>query len=53
VPHTEYRIGFNSIYWDGKDQDGDAISNGTYLVKLIAKYPEKTKTEVLKLAKIK
>jgi hypothetical protein len=53
VPQTEYRIGFNSIYWDGKDQDGDAISNGTYLVKLIAKYPEKTKTEVLKLAKIK
>jgi hypothetical protein len=53
VPQSEYRIGFNSVYWDGKDQDGDAISNGIYLVKLIAKYSEKTKTEVLKLAKIK
>ncbi|MBX2975998.1 MAG: hypothetical protein KF721_07670 [Ignavibacteriaceae bacterium] len=49
----DYRIGFNSIYWDGKDADGDNISNGTYLVKLIAKYKEKTKTEILKLAKIR
>lgn len=49
----QYSIGFNKIFWDGKDQDGDEIANGTYLVKVIAKFKEKTKTEILKVAKVR
>ncbi|MFC1725987.1 type IX secretion system sortase PorU [candidate division KSB1 bacterium] len=29
--------GFNKIYWDGYDEDGDRIANGVYLYKVIAK----------------
>jgi len=28
---------FNSIQWDGKDEDGDKVSNGVYIYKIIAK----------------
>jgi hypothetical protein len=28
--------GFQSIPWDGRDQDGDRLANGTYLYKIIA-----------------
>jgi hypothetical protein len=30
-------FGFNKIYWDGRDGDGDDIANGVYLYRLIAK----------------
>jgi len=29
--------GYNQIYWDGKDGDGDRIANGTYFYKIKAK----------------
>ncbi|PKN78521.1 MAG: hypothetical protein CVU48_08075 [Candidatus Cloacimonetes bacterium HGW-Cloacimonetes-1] len=29
--------GFNQIYWDGKDGDGDRLANNTYFVKVKAK----------------
>ena len=29
--------GFNKVYWDGRDEDGDRIANGVYLYKIIAK----------------
>jgi hypothetical protein len=44
---------FNKIPWDGKDQDGDEIGNGVYLYKVIAKFPDKTKTITQKLAKVR
>ncbi|MHC1739245.1 MAG: C25 family cysteine peptidase [Ignavibacteriaceae bacterium] len=50
---SDYEIGFNKQYWDGKDQDGDEIANGVYLYKMIAKYSDKTRTEILKLVKMK
>ena len=50
---SDYEIGFNKQYWDGKDQDGDEIANGVYFYKMIAKYPDKTRTEILKLVKMK
>ncbi|MEO8208948.1 MAG: C25 family cysteine peptidase [bacterium] len=28
-------IGYNQVLWDGKDNDGDYVSNGTYFYKLI------------------
>jgi len=50
---ADYEVGYNRKYWDGKDQDGDEIANGVYLYKMIAKYPDKTRTEILKLVKMK
>jgi hypothetical protein len=34
-------VGYNIIPWDGKDQDGDEISNGVYFAKLILKSADK------------
>lgn len=36
-------------YWDGRDEDGDEIANGTYLYKVIAKYNNNTKEVYNKL----
>jgi hypothetical protein len=44
-------IGFNkSVFWDGRDEDGDQIANGIYLYKMIAKRNGKTSELVSKLA---
>lgn len=32
---AQLRVGYNALYWDGKDQDGDIISNGVYFAKVI------------------
>lgn len=34
---SELNYDFNRVYWDGKDEDGDKLSNGTYLYKIISK----------------
>lgn len=52
VPVTNLRIGFNKLFWDGRDQDGDDIANGLYLYKVIAKFPDETKSITQKLAKV-
>ncbi len=41
--------GFNRIYWDGRDRDGDIIANGVYLYKLVVK---DGKSEVKKIEKL-
>ena len=46
-------VGFNSIYWDGRDGDGDNIANGIYLYKLIIQDGDKNTTSIQKLAKLK
>lgn len=43
----------NKFYWDGKDEDGSDIANGVYLYKVIAKYPDKTITEIKKMARVR
>lgn len=41
---------FNKIYWDGKDEDGDLLSNGIYIYKFVVKKDSKVKTTTQKLA---
>jgi len=50
---TDLNIGFNKIYWNGRDQDGDEIANGVYLYKVIAKFTDKTKAVTQKLARVR
>jgi len=43
----------DSIYWDGRDEDGDTIANGVYLYKVIMKAGEKSEEVTQKLAIVK
>lgn len=52
LPVNDLSIGFNKIYWNGRDQDDDEIANGVYLYKVIAKFPDKTKSVTQKLARV-
>jgi hypothetical protein len=49
IPSSLLKYDFNKIYWDGKDEDGDLIANGTYLYKVILKSTEKTESTIQKL----
>ena len=31
---NELNIGFNRVDWDGRDEDGDRIANGTYMYRV-------------------
>ena len=42
IDHGPAEPGYNSVYWDGLDADGDNLSNGTYIYKIIAKNATKT-----------
>ncbi len=53
IPSTPLQIGFNKIFWDGKDQDGDEVANGLYFYKIISKHNGEVKTTLQKLAKVK
>ena len=53
VPSANLSIGFNRVYWDGRDQDGDEISNGVYFYKIISRLADETKVVTEKLAKVK
>jgi hypothetical protein len=53
VPPSVMNIGFNRIYWDGRDEDGDEISNGIYFYKIISRLNNQTKVITEKLAKVK
>ncbi|MGE5435935.1 MAG: C25 family cysteine peptidase, partial [Syntrophothermus sp.] len=52
-PNDLLKVGFNNIEWDGKDQDGDEVSNGVYLYKVIIEKDGKTDTKIQKLSKVK
>ncbi len=52
LPASELKIGFNKIYWNGRDQDGDRIANGVYLYKMISKSGGVVKSVISKLAKV-
>lgn len=46
-------IGYNQIYWDGKDDDGDALANGVYFYKLTIEGDTKFISDVQKLVVLK
>lgn len=48
--NTPAYVGYNSIYWDGKDDDGDYIANGTYLYKMIIQGNSQIETSIQKIA---
>lgn len=50
---SELKYDFNKIFWDGRDEDGDALANGVYLYKVIMKAGEKTEEVTQKLAIVK
>ncbi len=41
-------VGYNQVLWDGRDQAGDALANGVYLYKVIAKRGNEQKEVVEK-----
>ncbi|MDO8550788.1 MAG: hypothetical protein Q7S39_11655, partial [Ignavibacteria bacterium] len=53
IPSSILQVGFNKIYWDGRDHDGDEIANGLYFYKVIYKNDDVVKTVTQKLAKVK
>jgi len=50
---TNLNIGYNSIKWDGRDEDGDNIANGVYLYKIIIEGSNKTESKLQKLVMLK
>ena len=53
VPTSQLRIGFNRVHWDGKDQDGDDVANGTYLYQIVYKSGAVQKSVTQKLSRIR
>ena len=53
APTSAMTIGFNRIYWDGRDEDGDEISNGIYFYKVISRLNNETKVITEKLARVR
>jgi len=53
IPASDLNIGFNKIYWDGRDQDDDQIANGVYLYKVIADFKDKIKDVTQKMALVR
>jgi hypothetical protein len=42
-------VGYNKLYWDGRDQDGDPLANGVYIYKMTAANDEKSIQSINKL----
>ncbi|MCC6395380.1 MAG: hypothetical protein IT282_00055, partial [Bacteroidetes bacterium] len=53
VPPTDLRVGFNRIWWDGRDRDGDEIANGYYFYKIQGEGEGKVETAIEKMAKVR
>ena len=47
---AELRVGFNRVYWDGRDAEGDPLANGVYLYKVTTRRNGETKSVIEKLA---
>ena len=53
IPSSDLRIGFNSIPWNGRDADGDALANGVYFYKLILSIGGESSEQVGRFAVVK
>lgn len=51
IPGRSLQIGFNRVYWDGRDADGDEIANGYYFYEITLHHDGKTSSTIQKLAK--
>jgi hypothetical protein len=51
VPAGNVKIGFNRVYWDGRDADGDEVANGYYFYQASIKGGGKQHSEIQKLVK--
>lgn len=50
---SQPRIGFNRVYWDGRDADGDEVANGYYLYQVTMRTGGSSETAMQKLVKVK
>ncbi len=53
LSQSQLQRGFNRVFWDGRDSDGDELANGYYFYQLTVKGEGKMETSVEKLAKIR
>ena len=47
------QVGFNRLYWDGRDEEGDEVSNGYYFYKVELKGGGKTQTAIGKVVRVR
>jgi Peptidase family C25/Interleukin-like EMT inducer/CARDB len=53
VPPGDLHIGFNKIFWDGRDRDGDDIANGVYFYRIVTNGNGKEATTTGKMVKMR
>jgi hypothetical protein len=53
LARSELRFGFNKVYWNGRDKDGDPVANGVYLYKMGMNIDGHREEVIQKLAKVK
>ncbi len=46
-------IGYNTLLWDGLDEDRDVVANGIYLYKLLVNFGDKTVSQTGKMLKVR
>jgi hypothetical protein len=49
IENSQIGAGFQQIFWDGRDKDGDSLANGVYLYKVIVTADGKQKEKIEKL----
>jgi len=49
----ELQVGFNRVYWDGRDADGDEVANGYYLYQVSLRGAGETVSAIEKLVKVR
>jgi len=48
------RVDFNYVSWDGRDEDGEAVANGTYLFRIDARSGSETvRSDIGRIVRLK
>ena len=53
VTQPMLQVGFNRVYWDGRDAEGDEIANGYYLYQVQVRTGDAVQTAIEKLVKMR